>query len=307
MFQKEKYEGLEEWIMDSKRIRYQESMKKHTTVKVGGLADVMVFPISVEEIQQTLNFAKERNIPYYIIGCGSNLLVADEPLHAIVIKLTNQFGKVYQKENMLIAEAGAAMPYVAMFAKKHSLTGFEFASGIPGTVGGGVRMNAGAYGASIEDIFCQATYLDEEGNIKTIQKEEMMFGYRESFFSKHTNLVILSAKFVLKPGKVEEIEEKMSRYRQARTLKQPLSEPNFGSVFKRPEGYFVGKLIEEAGLKGYQVGGAMVSTKHAGFIVNTGNATCQDVVTLVQLIQEKIEERYHIKLETEVVFIGGNL
>lgn len=303
----EKYKEIENIIDDKDRIMFNEPMKNHTTVKVGGIADVLVLPKDVNEIKSLLNFVKKNDIPYFIIGCGSNLIVTDEKIHALIIKITNKFGKVYVNGNMIIADAGASMPYVSITAKRNSLSGFEFACGIPGTIGGGVRMNAGAYGSEIKDIFLQATYLDSEGNIKTIDKDDMKFGYRHTFFSDHPDYVIISAKFELKSRSMEEIETKMNENSIARREKQPLEYPNFGSVFKRPEGYFVGKLISDAGLRGYTLGGAKVSEKHTGFIVNTGNATCKDIVDLIHYIQKVVFEKFGVKLESEVVYIGGNL
>lgn len=303
----EKYKEIENIIKDSDRILYDEPMKKHTTVKVGGKADVVVLPKNVEEIKELLKFAKNNKIPYYVIGCGSNLLVTDDEVHALIIKITNKFGKVYLNGNILTADAGASMPYISITAKRNSLSGFEFACGIPGTIGGGVRMNAGAYGSEIKDIFIQATYIDENGDIQTINKEEMNFGYRHTFFSDNPNCVIVSAKFELKEDNMSKIEEKMNENSVARKTKQPLEYPNFGSVFKRPEGYFVGKLISDAGLKGYRIGGAQVSEKHAGFIINTGNCTCKDIVDLIHHIQKTIFDKFNVKLETEVIFIGGKL
>jgi UDP-N-acetylmuramate dehydrogenase len=292
----EKYKELENIINDKSRILYNEPMKKHTTVKVGGNADVVLLPINVDEIKNVLNFAREKNIPYYIIGSGSNLLVTDDDVHALIIKLTNKFGRVYVNEDIITVDAGAAMPYVASIAKKNSLAGFEFASGIPGTIGGGVRMNAGAYGSCIEEIFLQATYIDDKGNICVLNKEEMKFGYRHSFFLENPNFIIVSAKFRLKKGKIEEIEEKMNQNKLARIEKQPLDYPNFGSVFKRPEGFFVGKLVTDAGLKGYTIGGAQVSNKHAGFIINTGNATCRDIVELIKYVQKEVYDKFKVNL-----------
>lgn len=303
----EKYKEIENIIGESDRILYNEPMKNHTTVKVGGVADIVVLPKNVEEIKALLDFAKKNNIPYYVIGCGSNLIVTDEEVHALIIKITNKFGRVYVNGNIVTADAGASMPYVSITAKRNLLSGFEFACGIPGTIGGGVRMNAGAYGCEIKDIFLQATYVDLDGNIKTINKDEMEFGYRYTFFSNHPEFVIISAKFVLNEGNMSEIEAKMNENSLARRTKQPLEYPNFGSVFKRPEGYFVGKLVSDAGLRGYQIGGAQVSTKHTGFIVNTGNATCKDIVDLIHHIQKVVFEKFGVTLESEVVYIGGKL
>ena len=303
----EKYKEIENIIDEKDRILYNESMKKHNTVKVGGIADVIVLPKTVEEIKGLLNFVKKNNIPYYVIGCGSNLIVTDDDIHAVIIKITNKFGKVYVNENVITADAGASMPYISITAKRNLLSGFEFSCGIPGTIGGGVRMNAGAYGSEIKDIFLQATYIDSDGNINTINKDEMEFGYRHTFFSNHPDFVIISAKFVLNKKDMSEIESKMNENSLARRTKQPLEYPNFGSVFKRPEGYFVGKLVSDAGLRGFKIGGAQVSEKHTGFIVNTGNATCKDIVDLIHHIQKVVYEKFGVNLESEVVYIGGKL
>lgn len=303
----EKYKEIENIIDEKDRILYNEPMKKHTTVKVGGVADVVVLPKNVKEIKSLLSFAKKNDIPYYVIGCGSNLIVTDDKIHALIIKITNKFGNVYVNGNVITADAGASMPYVSITAKRNSLSGFEFACGIPGTIGGGVRMNAGAYGSEIKDIFLQATYIDDNGNINTLNKDEMEFGYRHTFFSEHPKFVVISAKFVLNEGNMSDIEEKMKENSIARKEKQPLEYPNFGSVFKRPEGYFVGKLISDANLKGYTIGGAQISEKHAGFIINVGNATCKDIVDLIHHIQDVVFGKFGVKLESEVIYIGGKL
>ncbi len=302
----EKYNGLEK-ILDKSRIKYNEPMKNHTTVKVGGNCDCLVLPESIEEIKNIILYAKENNIEYYIIGNGSNLLVVDEGVHALIIKITGKFSKIEVNDNEIIATSGASMPLVAINARKNSLSGFEFACGIPGTIGGGVRMNAGAYGGEIADVFEEATYLDTEGNIKTIKKEDMEFGYRHTFFSDKPDLVILSSKFKLEKNDQEQIAKKMEENATARRTKQPLEYPNFGSVFKRPEGYFVGKLVADAGLRGYKIGGAQVSEKHTGFIVNKENATCKDVVDLIKHIQKTVYDKFGVSLKTEVVFIGGKI
>lgn len=302
-----RYFELENIVKEKSRVLYNESMKKHTTTKVGGIADVVVLPKDIDEIKGVIKFAKENNIPYYVIGCGSNIIVCDEDIHAIIIKITHKFGSVNLSGDVIIADAGASMPYVSQFAKKNSLTGLEFACGIPGTVGGGVRMNAGAYGSEVKDIFLEATYLDDLGNIKTIKKDEMNFGYRRTFFSDNPSYIVLGAKFVLKRGNLEDIENEMNKNNNARREKQPLEYPNFGSVFKRPEGFFVGKLVTDAGLKGYSFGDAQVSEKHAGFIVNKGNATCKDIVDLIHHIQKVVYEKFGVKLETEVIYIGGTI
>lgn len=300
----ERYYGLEA-ILDKSQIKYNEPMKKHTTMKVGGNCDCLVLPDSIEQIVKVIAYAKENNIPYFIIGNGSNLLVVDEDIHILIIKITNKFSKIKIEEETITVDAGASMPLVAIKAKNHFLSGFEFACGIPGTIGGGVRMNAGAYGGEIANVFVSATYLDHDGNLQTIGKEDMNFGYRHTFFCEHPDYVILSVKLKLQKGNQEEIAKKMEENATARREKQPLEYPNFGSVFKRPEGYFVGKLVSDAGLRGYTIGGAQVSEKHTGFIVNKGGATCQDVVDLIHYVQKVVYEKFGVSLKTEVVFIGG--
>lgn len=301
-----KYTGLEK-ILDKSRIKYNEPMKKHTTVKVGGPCDCLVLPESIEEIKNIISYAKENDIKYYIIGNGSNLLVVDEGVHALIIKITNKFSNVTVEGEEIIADAGASVPFVSLLAKKNSLTGFEFACGIPGTIGGGVRMNAGAYGGEISDIFVEATYLDNKGNICKIEKKDMGFSYRHSFFSDNPEYIILSTRFKLKKGDIDDISAKMEENAMSRKTKQPLEYPNFGSVFKRPEGYFVGKLVSDSGLRGYSIGGAQVSEKHTGFIVNKGDATCKDIVELIRYIQKTVYDKYGVSLKTEVVFIGGEI
>lgn len=301
-----KYTGLEK-ILDKNQIKYDEPMKKHTTVKVGGPCDCLVLPKSIEEIKNIISYVRENNIKYYVIGNGSNLLVCDEGVHALIIKITNKFANVIVENGEIIAYAGASVPFVSLLAKKNLLTGFEFACGIPGTIGGAVRMNAGAYGSEISNIFVEATYLDDKGNVCKIEKKDMDFSYRHSFFTDKPEYVILSSKFKLQEGNIDEISKKMDENSLARKTKQPLEYPNFGSVFKRPEGYFVGKLVEDAGLRGYTIGGAQVSTKHTGFIVNKGNATCKDIVDLIRYVQKTVQDKFGVSLKTEVVFIEGEI
>ncbi len=302
----EEYIELEK-VLGGEKIKYNEPMKDHTTVRVGGPCKCMVIPYTLDDILTTINFARKNNIKYYIIGCGSNLLVCDEGIDAIVIKITNKFGKVEINGEYIEAQSGASMPYIAITARRNKLSGMEFACGIPGTIGGGVRMNAGAYGSEISNIFEEATYINSDGNINKIKKDEMDFGYRHTFFTDHKDYVIISVKLKLQKGKEEDIAKKMEENSLARRTKQPLEYPNFGSVFKRPEGYYVGKLVQDSGLRGYKIGGAQVSEKHTGFIVNVGNATCKDIVDLIHHIQKTVFEKFGVHLESEVVFIGGKI
>lgn len=300
----EKIKKIEE-IIDISKIRYNENMKKHTTIRIGGDAKCMVLPTEIDDIIKTVKFAKENDIDYFVIGNGSDLVVADEGIDGIVIKIGSGFDKVEVNGEEITAYAGCTMPKFAQIAKKESLTGFEFACGIPGTIGGGVRMNAGAYGSEIANVVEEITYLDENSNICKIKKEDAKFGYRQSIFGMNKDYIVLSAKFVLKKGNIKDIEEKMKEFTTARKSKQPIEYPNAGSTFKRPEGYFVGKLVQDAGLRGYRVGNMQVSTKHTGFIVNLGDATCKEVKQIIKDIQETVYEKFGVKLETEIQFIGG--
>ena len=281
-------------------------MSKYTTMRVGGPCDCIVFPDEISKIKEVIDFCKNENITFFVIGNGSNLLVKDEGIHGVVIKLGHRFGKIELDGEYILAYAGATMPTLSQLAKKNSLKGLEFACGIPGTIGGGVKMNAGAYGSQISDILYEVTYMDEKEKIKTIKNKDCSFGYRKSIFTINPNYVILSAKFKLERGNIDEIENKMKENSLARKAKQPLEYPNFGSVFKRPEGYFVGKLVDDAGLRGYKIGGAQVSTKHTGFIVNVDNATCKDVLDLIGYVQTTVYNKFNVKLTPEVIIIGGD-
>lgn len=234
------------------------------------------------------------------------MVVDDDGINGIVIKISTKFSKITVNNDEIIATAGASMPLVAIEAKKNCLTGFEFACGIPGTIGGGIKMNAGAYGGEMSDVVTEITYLNENCDVCKITKEEAKFGYRDSIFKRNDKLVIIEAKFKLKKGNLNEITSKMEENNLSRKLKQPIELPSSGSVFKRPKGHFVGPMIIECGLQGTSIGGAQVSTKHAGFIVNIGNATCKDIKELIKLIQKKIKEKFDVELETEIQFIGGN-
>lgn len=300
-----KYDKLEE-IVGKDKIKYNEKMSKYTTMRVGGPCDCIVFPDEISKIKEVIDFCKNENINFFVIGNGSNLLVKDEGIHGVVIKLGHRFGKIELDGEYILAYAGATMPALSQLAKKNSLKGLEFACGIPGTIGGGVKMNAGAYGSQISDILYEVTYMDEKEEIKTIKNKECSFGYRKSIFTINPNYVILSAKFKLEKGNIDEIENKMRENSLARKTKQPLEYPNFGSVFKRPEGYFVGKLVDDAGLRGYKIGGAQVSTKHTGFIVNVDNATCKDVLDLIEYVQTTVYNKFNVKLTPEVIIIGGD-
>lgn len=296
------YENIEKYI-DSSKVRYNETMKNHTTLKVGGNADVMVIPESIQDVIATLGFAKENNIPVTIIGNGSKLLVLDKGIRGIVIKFGSKFSDIQIESEYITVSAGMTLPRLAILAKDNSLSGLEFAAGIPGNVGGAVYMNAGAYGSEMSNVIEEVTYIDNNLKIQKIAKKDCEFGYRKSIF-RSENFVILSTKLKLQTKNKEEIEALMKQNQESRKTKQPLEYPNAGSTFKRPEGYFVGKLIDDLGLKGYEIGGAQISTKHSGFIVNTGNATALDVLNLINYIKEKVLETNGVLLEEEIIVLG---
>lgn len=277
-----------------------ELMKNHTTFKIGGPCDEFCEVTSKEEIAELIEYAKAKNIPYTIIGNGSNLIVSDKGIRGLVIKIAKGFDKIEVNGTRIVAEAGVLLSRLANTALKHSLSGLEFASGIPGTLGGAIYMNAGAYGGEMKDVVKSVTYLKDGEICKTDNPD---FGYRHSMFS-NTDLIILSVEMELINGECGEIKAKMEDFSKRRTEKQPLTQPSAGSTFKRPEGHFAGKLIEDAGLKGYSIGGAMVSEKHSGFVVNTGNATCSDVLGLVEHIQKTVYDKFGVKLEPEIKKLG---
>ena len=301
----DKYKGLEE-ILSKDSIKYNEPMKKHTTMKVGGPCDCMVEPSSIEENQKVLEYVKENNIKYYIIGNGSNLLVKDEGVHALIIKIASKFSSVEVNGEHIRAYSGCSVPKLSQIAKENSLSGLEFACGIPGSVGGGIRMNAGAYGSEMVNVVEKVGFLDENGNLKEIDGKDAHFTYRHSMFVDNPQYVVVYAIYKLVKGNKEEISKIMEENMNSRKQKQPIEYPNFGSVFKRPEGYFVGKLVDDCGLKGYKIGGAQVSTKHSGFMINIGDATCKDVLDLIEYVKKKVYEKFNVKLQEEVVILGGN-
>ena len=283
-------------ITKEENIFQNEPMKKHTTFRTGGPADFLVTPTSEKEMIECLKLDVKKTI----IGNGSNLLVKDGGIRGLVIQ-TTKLNNITVDKDEIKAESGALLSRIANIAKDNSLTGFEFACGIPGTIGGAVAMNAGAYGGGMKDVILRTRYADENGNVFEITNHE--FDYRKSFFTGK-NLIILASEIRLQNGDKEEIENKMKEYMTARNSKQPVNMPSAGSTFKRPAGFFAGKLIEDSGLKGYTIGGASVSTLHAGFIVNNGDATSKDILDLISYVQDKVYENYSVKLETEVKIIG---
>ena len=279
-----------------------EPMSKHTTFRIGGNADIFVTPQSTEDIENVIRIAEKTNTPYYIIGNGSNLLVKDNGISGIVIQIYKKYSDITIEGNEITVQSGALLSTVAKKAMENSLTGFEFASGIPGTIGGAVCMNAGAYGGEIKDVLISCKVL-KNGKIVELNNEQAGFEYRNSRIMAE-KMIVLEAVLKLEKGDKEEISSKMKELNSQRNTKQPVEFPSAGSTFKRPEGYFAGKLIQDAGLMGYSVGGAMVSDKHAGFVVNKGGATAKDVLDLIKYVQDTVEEKFGVKLEPEVRLIG---
>ena len=290
-------------ILGNDRVLENEPMSKHTTFRIGGPADLFIMPETIGEIAQVIAVCKEEKVPYFILGNGSNLLVSDKGYQGVVVQLYRSFGKITLEKNEIHAQAGALLSGIAAAAREASLTGFEFAGGIPGTLGGAVVMNAGAYGGEMKDVIKEVTVLTPEEEIITLQSDELQMGYRTSIIKK-SGYIVLEAVISLQKGNQEEIRSRMQELAGMRSSKQPLSYPSAGSTFKRPEGYFAGKLIMDSGLRGYQVGGAQVSEKHCGFVINTGNATAKDVTTLMADVQRIVMEKFGVKLEPEVKFLG---
>lgn len=278
-------------------------MRKHTTFKTGGPADLLVEPKNITEMQKLMKYISKEAIPYLVLGRGSNLLVSDQGIREVVIKIGQNLSQCVVHNETLEIEAGAALIDLAKEAQKYSLSGLEFASGIPGTVGGAVFMNAGAYDDEIKDILEEVLVLTASGDLLIRKKEELELGYRSSIMQKNGE-IILKASFKLQKGNQEAIEHRMNELKQKREKSQPLELPSAGSVFKRPLGHYTGKLIQDANLKGYQIGGAQVSQKHAGFIVNTGQATSSDVLNLIKHIQREVKNLFGVELETEIRTIG---
>lgn len=289
--------------LGSDNVKLQEPMSKHTTFRIGGPADFYLCPHSTKEVQQTVQICKEENLPYFILGNGSNLLVSDKGYRGAIIQLWKNFSDISVKDCCITAKAGALLSKVAAEALEEGFTGMEFASGIPGTIGGAVFMNAGAYGGEMKDIIKEVKVLDDQGEIRVLSNEEMKLGYRTSIV-KEKGYTVLSAVLQLKKGEVSVIRETMEDLKNRRTSKQPLDMPSAGSTFKRPEGYFAGKLIMDSGLRGFSVGGAQVSEKHCGFVVNKGGATAEDVTALIREVQRRVKEKFGVELETEVRFLG---
>lgn len=285
-------------------VEYNASMGKYTSFKAGGNAAFLINVNSISSLQKIIKACKESGVPFFILGNGTNVLVRDGGIDGVVIRLGAGVSKItLSDENTITAEAGASLKSICMFALRHSLTGLEFAYGIPGTLGGAVYMNAGAYGGEMKDILHSVSHIDSEGNLGTLTKDELDLSYRHSVYSEN-GFTVTSAEIVLKKGNYDDIKAKMNELMSRRKEKQPIEFPSAGSTFKRPEGYFAGALIEDCGLKGKTVGGAQVSEKHAGFIINKNKATATDILDLIKFVQDTVFQKHGVHLEPEVKIIG---
>ncbi|WP_428004057.1 UDP-N-acetylmuramate dehydrogenase [Apilactobacillus kunkeei] len=288
--------------MEKIKLLKNEPLSKYTFTETGGPADLVAFPKNTEEVRELLAMTKRDNLPITVLGNASNLIIKDGGIRGLVIILT-EMNEITSHDDLVIAQAGARYIDTTIVAQKHGLTGMEFAAGIPGSIGGAVFMNAGAYGGETAEVIESVTVLTPENEIKTLSNSELDFGYRHSAVQDQDDIV-LEATFKLSTGDKDEIQAEMDRLNELRESKQPLDLPSCGSVFKRPEGYFAGKLIHDAGLQGYQSGGAQVSKKHAGFIVNIDNATATDYLNVIKHVQETVYAKNKVHLETEVRIIG---
>lgn len=284
-------------------LKLQEMMKEHTTFRVGGAADYFIQPKNVEELQAALEILHRYDMPLMVIGNGSNLLVRDKGIRGAVIQIYSRMAEITIEGNLLKAKGGALLSAVAAKAAERGLTGLEFASGIPGSIGGAVVMNAGAYGGEMKDVLVSVEVLTQELEIKTIPAAELDLGYRHSIIPE-AGYIVLGATLQLKEGNAAEIRSRMAELAEQRRAKQPLQYPSAGSTFKRPEGYFAGKLVQDAGLKGKTIGGAQVSEKHSGFLINIGGATAQDILDLIAFCQKEVKEKFGVTLEPEVKIVG---
>lgn len=295
-------ETLQSYVPEE-NIHLQEPMADHTTFRVGGPADCLIEIENTEQLQKVQQYLRQVEYPFAVVGNGSNLLVSDKGYQGIILQIGRRMSDITANGNVIVAQAGASMAQVAAAAWKNGLTGLEFASGIPGTVGGGVVMNAGAYGGELAQVVTCVEVLGTDGEILTLDNETMEFGYRRSTIRRRP-FIVTEVTLELTPGEPDEIKTKMDELAVRRREKQPLEFPSAGSTFKRPEGHFAGELIMNAGLRGFQVGGARVSDKHCGFVINTGNASAADIMDVIWEVQRRVKERFYVELEPEVVFLG---
>lgn len=290
-------------IVGSDNVHVNEEMKKHTTFRIGGPADFYVLPHSKDEIGRVVQVCKNAEEPFYVLGNGSNLLVGDNGYRGVIIQIFKNYSDIIIEGTQITAKAGALLSKVAKKALHAGLTGFEFASGIPGTIGGAVVMNAGAYGGEMKDVILSATVMNQEGRIIKLSNQELQLGYRTSLVARQ-NDIVLEVRLGLKKGNPDEIRDLMEELKNKRVTKQPLEYPSAGSTFKRPEGYFAGKLIMDAGLKGFSVGDAQVSEKHCGFVINKGDASARDIVALMDEVTGRVKDQFGVTLEPEVKRLG---
>ena len=285
------------------KIMFDEPMKNHTSFKIGGPADVIIIPENEEQLINTVKICRDNNIETYIMGNGTNLLVRDGGIRGLVIKICEGLNTIKVDKEKIYCQAGSLITAVSRKAMEESLTGFEFANGIPGTIGGAATMNAGAYGGEMKDVVVSVRALDMDNRIVEYKNEDMNFRYRSSRVVDE-NLIVLSIEIELQAGIYTEINSTMKDLTNKRTSKQPLELPSGGSTFKRPTGYYAGKLIDDAGLRGLRYGGAQVSEKHCGFVVNVDNATCNEVIQLISVVQKTVKDKFNVDLETEIKIIG---
>ena len=296
------YEFISTYVPEED-ILTEEPMSRHTTFRVGGEAQCFVRISDKEQLKKLIPYLRQIEVPYFILGNGSNLLVSDKGYEGVILQIGNKMNTITVEGTHIRAQAGALLSQIAKCAYDKGLTGFEFASGIPGSIGGGVVMNAGAYGGEMKQVVESVLVMDIQGEILELSGESMEFGYRTSII-KNRPFIVLEVCLKLEQGNKERIASDMEERAQKRREKQPLEYASAGSTFKRPEGYFAGKLIMDAGLRGYSIGGAQVSDKHCGFVVNTGRASATDVAEVISEVQERVKDKFGVSLETEVIFLG---
>ncbi|HEX3012396.1 MAG TPA: UDP-N-acetylmuramate dehydrogenase [Syntrophomonadaceae bacterium] len=290
-------------ILPQSIMKFNEPMKEHTTFKIGGPVDVMVMPKSIEELQTIITTCASKHFPYIVFGLGSNILVRDKGYRGIAIKLGNSLKTIQITDNQIYCEAGIRLSELSRKSADSGLSGLEFAEGIPGSLGGAIVMNAGAYDGEMKNVITSVQAISPQGEIRTFNSSELEFSYRHSIFQAN-GFIVVSALMKLKYDSINAIKNKMREFARQRREKQPLEFPSAGSIFRRPEGFYVGPMIEKMGLKGYRIGGAEVSAKHAGFIINIGDAAASDVIQLIKYIQEKALNQYGVNLQPEIVIIG---
>lgn len=291
-------------FVPSENIHVQEPMNRHTTFRLGGPAECLVEIENSQQLARIQHYLYQIEMPFLILGNGSNLLIGDRGYYGVVLQIGSKMNQLSVEDTKITVQAGALLSQIAKAALEHGLTGFEFASGIPGTIGGGVVMNAGAYGGEMKQVVTSVTVLDKEGNELELDNDTMEFGYRTSAIKSHP-FIVTQVTLKLQHGDKAQIKDKMEELAARRRQKQPLEYPSAGSTFKRPEGYFAGELIMNAGMRGYRIGGAQVSEKHCGFIINVGNACSADILDLIHEVQNNVKEKFNVDLEPEVVIVGN--